>query len=198
MSTRNLIFVIGPPAVGKMTVGRAICERTGYRLFHNHMSIDLALHFFDFSDAGFRELSETIRTTVFKTVAESSVPGLVFTLVWAFDLESDTEYLQRIAADWRDRTAGGFHVLELESPLETRIERNRHPDRLTAKPCKRNIAGSEANLRDLHERHRLNSGGTLPIDVPHVVIDNEALGPDEVAERFLTQTGLLRSVAGRE
>jgi ATP-dependent Lon protease len=38
-----LLFVVGPPAVGKMSVGQAIAERTGLRLFHNHISIELAL-----------------------------------------------------------------------------------------------------------------------------------------------------------
>jgi hypothetical protein len=40
-----LLFVVGPPAVGKMSVGQAIAERTGLRLFHNHISIELAPSF---------------------------------------------------------------------------------------------------------------------------------------------------------
>jgi hypothetical protein len=36
-----LVFVVGPPAVGKMSVGQAIAERTGLRLFHNHLAIEL-------------------------------------------------------------------------------------------------------------------------------------------------------------
>ena len=190
MTVRNLIIVVGPQAVGKMTVGQAICARTGYRLLHNHMSIELALNFFDFGDAGFRDLSETIRDSVFRTVAESPLPGLVFTFVWAFDLESDAHYVERIAADWRARTGGRCYVLELTSTLETRIVRNRHPDRLDAKPSKRKLAESEDNLRTIHARHRLNSGGTLPVDLPHVLIDNETLEPQTVAERFLNLSGL--------
>ena len=34
-----LLFVVGPPAVGKMSVGQAITERTGLR-FHNRISIE--------------------------------------------------------------------------------------------------------------------------------------------------------------
>ena len=47
----HLVCVIGPPAVGKMTVGRAVCELTGFRLFHNHMSIEPLLGVFDFGTA---------------------------------------------------------------------------------------------------------------------------------------------------
>lgn len=37
-----LLLVVGPPAVGKMSVGQAITERTGLRLFHN-IAIEFAL-----------------------------------------------------------------------------------------------------------------------------------------------------------
>lgn len=36
----ELIIVFGPPAVGKMTVGREICGLTGYKLFHNHLTVE--------------------------------------------------------------------------------------------------------------------------------------------------------------
>jgi shikimate kinase len=35
-----LIFIVGPPAVGKMTVGAELARRTGFQLFHNHHAID--------------------------------------------------------------------------------------------------------------------------------------------------------------
>ena len=32
----KVVFIVGSAAVGKMTVGQALMERTGLRLFHNH------------------------------------------------------------------------------------------------------------------------------------------------------------------
>ena len=46
-SDMKLIIIFGPPAVGKMTVGYELAKITGLRLFHNHMTIDLVLNFFD-------------------------------------------------------------------------------------------------------------------------------------------------------
>jgi adenylate kinase family enzyme len=42
-SPPTLVFIVGPPAVGKMTVGYELAQRTGLKLFHNHHTIDLAL-----------------------------------------------------------------------------------------------------------------------------------------------------------
>jgi 2-phosphoglycerate kinase len=52
----TLVFIVGPPAVGKMTVGFALAERTGLRLFHNHQTIELALNFFEFGTPPFGRL----------------------------------------------------------------------------------------------------------------------------------------------
>ena len=35
----RLLLITGPPAVGKMTVGRAVAAQSDFRLFHNHHTI---------------------------------------------------------------------------------------------------------------------------------------------------------------
>lgn len=52
----TLVFIVGPPAVGKMTVGHELAKRTGLKLFHNHHTIDLALRFFPFGTPPFQRL----------------------------------------------------------------------------------------------------------------------------------------------
>lgn len=115
-STPLLLFVIGPPAVGKMTVGRAIAARTGLRVFHNHLSIEPVVRLFDFGTPPFRRLVEGFRTAVLEEVAASDLPGLVFTYVWAFDQVEDAEAVARYAEPFVKR---GGRVLFLElSPAE--------------------------------------------------------------------------------
>ena len=53
MGDGELLLVIGPPAAGKMTVGRAVCERAGFRLFHNHHTIEPLLEIFGFGTPPF-------------------------------------------------------------------------------------------------------------------------------------------------
>ena len=88
-----LVFVVGPLAVGKMSVGQAIADRTGLRLFHNHISIELALRYFDYGTPAFRRIDGEIRRRVIEEVAASDLPGLVFTFVWAFDVPEDQEFV---------------------------------------------------------------------------------------------------------
>ena len=44
-----------------MTVGQAIAERTRLRLFHNHLSIELALRYFEYGTPAFHRISGSIR-----------------------------------------------------------------------------------------------------------------------------------------
>ena len=47
----NLIFIYGPPATGKLTIATELAALTGYTLFHNHPSLNLAREIFpDFDD----------------------------------------------------------------------------------------------------------------------------------------------------
>ncbi len=66
----KFIFIVGPPAVGKMTVGQALAKQTGYKLFYNHMSLELVNQFFDFGTPHFRDLGKTIRFEIFKEIAK--------------------------------------------------------------------------------------------------------------------------------
>jgi len=44
----NLVFLHGPPAAGKLTVGREFARVTNSKLFDNHISIDFAKNIFEF------------------------------------------------------------------------------------------------------------------------------------------------------
>jgi shikimate kinase len=78
----TLLVLVGPPAVGKMTVGRAIAARTSLSLFHNHMAIDLAAQFFEIGSGPFRRIVRDVRQRVMEEAAEN-LPGLIFTYVFS-------------------------------------------------------------------------------------------------------------------
>jgi len=60
----TLLFVFGPPAVGKMTVGRAVVSASDFRLFHNHHTIEPLLEVFDYGTPPFMRLLGEFRRRV--------------------------------------------------------------------------------------------------------------------------------------
>ena len=65
----RLLLILGPPAVGKMTVGRAVANRSDFRLFHNHHSIEMLLDVFDYGTPPFRTLNAEVRRRVVEEAA---------------------------------------------------------------------------------------------------------------------------------
>lgn len=75
----KLVLLFGRPAVGKLTVARALAARTGGRLFHNHLTVNLVLSVYDFGTPGFVELRGKIWMDVFRSAFSDRVPLLIFT-----------------------------------------------------------------------------------------------------------------------
>jgi hypothetical protein len=187
-----LLFIVGPSAVGKMSVGQAITERTGLRLFHNHLSIELALRYFDYGTPAFGRLNDEIRRRVVEEVAASDLPGLVFTFAWAFDVPEDQAFVDGYAKPFRER---GARVLfaELEATQAERLQRNECVSRLAEKPSKRDLEASRRHLLEADARYQLNSGGKFDAHPDYLRIDNTLLTPGEAAERVIEHFGLPRS-----
>jgi hypothetical protein len=74
----RLIFIYGPPAVGKLTVARELAELTGLPLFHNHLAVDVLTPLFEFGSPSFVKLRELIWLSVFQEAAKNDV-SLIFT-----------------------------------------------------------------------------------------------------------------------
>jgi len=186
-----LLFVVGPPAVGKMTVGQAITERTGLRLLHNHISIELALRYFDYGTPAFHRISGEIRRLVTEEVAASDLPGLVFTFVWAFNAPEDQALLDDYAKPFRERGARVLFV-ELEATQAERLKRNECASRLDEKPSMRDLEASRRRLVEADERYQLNSGGRFDERQDYLRINSTLLTPGQVAERVIEHFDLPR------
>jgi hypothetical protein len=185
----TLLFIIGPPAVGKMAVGHEIAERTGFPLFHNHMTIEPVLSFFEFGSPPFQRLVEGFRQALFAEVAASDLPGMIFTYVWAFDLPAGDESVERYATAFRERGSRVLFV-ELETTQEERLRRNEHEWRLSHKPSKRNVERSRELLLKHDAEHRFRSADEFAGNPDHLRVDNTERSPAEVAELVIAHFGL--------
>ncbi len=105
----TFLFLHGPPAAGKLTIAKAVAEQTGYRLFHNHLTVDLALSVYDFGTPGFIALREQIWLAVIRRVLSDRMPGLIFT----FNPESSVP--QRFIDElFAEVTASGARLISVE------------------------------------------------------------------------------------
>jgi len=75
----RLVFIYGLPATGKLTVAQEVAAMTGYKLFHNHLVVDLLLPVFEFGSPPFVELREDIWLSVFNRASGTQTTGLIFT-----------------------------------------------------------------------------------------------------------------------
>jgi len=73
-----LLFLHGPPGSGKLTVARELKTLTGFRLFHNHLAVDLLESVFEFGSPPFIDLREEFWLSVFRQAARTNV-SLIFT-----------------------------------------------------------------------------------------------------------------------
>lgn len=181
----KFVIIFGPQAVGKMTVGHELEKITGLKLFHNHMTIELLAPLFGFSPEMW-ELVTKFRLDIFEAAAASAMPGMIFTFVWAFDLQSDWDFIDLICKIFEEKDNEVYFV-ELEADLEERIERNKTPHRLEHKPTKRDILRSEQNLKETMEHHRLNSSEGEIVRENYIRINNTKLTACEVAEIIKTK-----------
>jgi hypothetical protein len=74
----KLVFLHGPPAVGKLTIARELAALTSFRLFHNHLTVDLVSSLFPFGSEPFMLLREQIWLAAFAEAARNNV-SLIFT-----------------------------------------------------------------------------------------------------------------------
>jgi hypothetical protein len=77
----RLVYLYGPPGVGKLTIGRALAAQTGFKLFHNHLAVDLAISIFQRETPEYFDLIRDVRGAGFLAAARAGV-SLVATGVY--------------------------------------------------------------------------------------------------------------------
>jgi hypothetical protein len=185
------LVIFGPPAVGKMTVGFELSKLTGFKVFHNHLSIEPVLNFFDFGTPQFGRLVSGFRQSVFEEVAASDLPGLIFTYVWSLDQNADKDYVDRNCEIFR-KAGARICFAELQAALPQRLERNASELRLSHKPSKRDVEKSKERLLEHDKTNKFNSSDDFFYAENYVKIDNTHLSPAEAASQICSALGFVR------
>lgn len=179
----DLVYLYGPPAVGKLTVAREIAARTGHRLFHNHLSIDCVLPVFEFGSDPFWRQVHAIREGI---MAEAAREGrdLVFTTVYEHP-DSDPQTTRRF--DAVESNGGRICLVQLTCPPAILANRVQNPHRATM--------GKIATVEGLRETL---VGHNVVTSIPRresLQVDTSELSPVEAAEHVIEHYGLHRAGA---
>jgi hypothetical protein len=168
----RVVFLYGPPAAGKLTIARLVCERTGLALFHNHLVVDLATSLFEFGSPPFVELRERIWLDAMRLASETG-RSLCFTFNPEATVRGDFPARARGVVE---RAGGRVLFVELVCPereLERRIEA----------PAR----AAFGKLRSLDRYRELRAAGAFEFpELPEPVLrlDTALLEPEAAAERI--------------
>jgi hypothetical protein len=169
----KLLFLYGPPAVGKLTIARELAVLTGWRLFHNHLTVDLVLSIYDFGTPGFVALREEIWFAVIRRALADRLPGLIFT----FNPENSVpqRFIDELFAEVR---VHGGSVIPIElTANEAEIERRLGDSSRRAMK----------KLIDLSLYRRLRAAGafaTPTMPAPRLTIDTSSISPSDAAAKI--------------
>ena len=172
----TLLYLYGPPAVGKLTVATELQQRNGFRLFHNHLTVDALTPVFDFGSEPFTEVLHRLRLDVFETATRAGV-DIIFTnnSVWAVsDGRARFAAFARTVRERVEGSGGRVVFVQLTAPpevLESRVDdaaRRAHGKLL-----------DPIRLRTILQDHDLS-----PLEPDHLVIDTSVVAPAEAAARI--------------
>ncbi len=170
----NLLFIYGKPATGKLTVARELAKLTGYKLFHNHLTVDLLLAVFEFGSKPFVDLREEIWLAVIKRAATERKHGLIFT--FAPETTVRPGFVEKVL----DAVLGAgsrVRFIELTCPMDEVYRRIDNQSR-------RNTG----KLTDHEVYEKLEAQGvfgTSHMPKADVVIDTSRLTPEESAAQIV-------------
>jgi hypothetical protein len=175
----KLIFIYGLPASGKLTVARELAAIIGYKVFHNHLAVDLLLSVFEFGSRGFVELREEIWVSVFDRACRSGLPGLIFT--FAPEATVRPEFVAR-AQKTVAQAGGEVEFVELvcpEAELKLRMDSDsrRGFQKLT----------SVELFEQLRARGVFDA---LPMPTAKLTIDTSECTPQSAAQEIVRRLGL--------
>ena len=171
----KLIFLCGPPAVGKLTVAKALASRTGYKLFHNHLSSDLVSEIFEFGSLEWLMLLEKIRLDVFEAACQAELKGLIFTYMYIG--KPGSWFFITDVRELLDQYGGELCLVGLTCSREELERRVVEPDRMEF-----------GKINSVEKLQSVFPSTDLSFEIPYVkalVIDNTELSPEQVAERVI-------------
>ena len=169
----QLLFIYGAPATGKLTVARELAKLTGFKVFHNHLTVDLAATLFEHGSEDYFDYVRSLRLEAFERAAKADI-SLIFTFWYSSISQPSVETYQHII----ESNGGEVLFVRLHCRPEI-LER-----RVVSESRQNWKISSVAALRAALE----NTADMIP--GTHLEVDNSDLEPELVALEILEKLEL--------
>lgn len=168
----KLIFLYGPPAVGKLTIAKELAKLTNYKIFHNHSAIDLASEIFKFGSKPYKNLRRKIQIEVFKSAAKENM-DLIFT--YCYDKPKSNNFVKKIIQNI-EKYKGKIYFVQLICSKEELHKRVKEASRKKYRKIKSvKVLDQKMKEWDLFSK--------IPF-VKSLTIDNTKISAKKVAEKI--------------
>ena len=169
----DVIFIHGPAAAGKYTIGSLVSQELDIPLFHNHLTVDLVSTLFEFGTEEFCQLRESIWLQSFAT---ASAAGQSFVFTFHPEASVAPDLVARLQA-CVEENGGRVQYIELDSKTETLISRMGNADRKRF---------GKLNDRDLF-RSLLEQGSFdyPPLPAPLLSVQTDRNSPNDAASQIV-------------
>lgn len=176
----KLLFLYGPPAVGKLTIGKELASMTGFELIHNHLILDTLAGKYDRDSQEFKTESRRMRTDLVREAAENNAAGIILTYVY-LGSKSQDEFIQNLRKITEDH-GGQACFVRLYCPQKTL------QDRVT--DDSRKDHGKIQSVDQLDDFLQHNETNLPILFAENLSIDTSEVTPTEAAERIKAHYGL--------
>jgi len=184
----KIVFIFGPSAVGKMTVGQELAKITDLRLFHNHMMLEPVLEIFGGKNERKGIVLSRLREVICEEFALSGHSGLIMTGLMDMNNPNWEDLLAPVRKIFEPHNAE-FYYVELRASQEVRLGRNITENRLQHKASKRDFEKSNWLLVKDDDKHFYHEDSEINVE-NYIKIDNTDLAPDVVARMIKERFGL--------
>ncbi len=181
----KLVAIYGPPGVGKLTVARELARITGFKLFHNHLTVDFVGSIFEHGSEPYRRLIAEYRTQMLEEAARAGIRGVIFTFIYRNTKDNNDVIFDAVRRLGRLGVKPVFVQLRCsEAVLLKRLSSRTRSG--TSKITSASVLRREYRGRDLFE--------TVPM-VDTLTIDNTSVTPKRAAEMIARHYGLKAKAA---
>ena len=175
----TLIFLHGLPGVGKLSVAGELAKLTHFKVFHNHLAVDLVESLFEFGSQPFIELRERVWLAAFSQAVAANLRGLIFT--FAFDRTVSSRFIENTREVIE---SGGGEILFVElrcstEELERRIENS-----------SRQRFGKLNSVKQFNELKDAGAFVELGIPIERLIVDTTELSASDAARLLVGELGL--------